>query len=220
MLVPDLNIFFVHVPKCAGVSIELIFFERDGLKLKPHHIVKQLTPEQRAKYKHGDYLSNDPNIKLNGPAQHFTASQAKQYVEQYGDCYTFTIVRNPWDKMVSEFQWQKQILRRNVTLKRVIQEAEVDQSKRRDANPHYMPQWMFVYDDDNNKLVDDVFFIEDMQSVQDMLNSKFDLGVTLTKSNSTKRNHYSDYYTDDLRDKVQAMYSKDIELFNYSYEQQ
>jgi len=223
MLIPDLNIFFVHIPKCAGVSIELFFFKRDGLDFQQHHIVRQLTDKQRAYYRHGDYLQKEQGVKLNGPAQHFTGPQARKYVPEFESCYRFAIVRNPWDRLVSEYLWQKQTLRKHIQFKDLVKQVEQEQAKRREGSAHYIPQWMYIYNDKDEKLVNDVFKVENMQEVENTLNSKFNLGMKLTKSNTTKRDegkqHYTDYYDEQLKKTVHNIYAKDIELFNYSYGQ-
>lgn len=223
MLVPDLNIFFIHIPKCAGVSVEMFFLERDGLKLKPKHIVGQLTDEQRAKYRHGDYLQKTQNVTLNGPAQHFTGPQARKYVPEYNDCYSFAIVRNPWDRMVSEFLWQQQTLRKPVTFKDVVNSTMKDlEQNGREASPHSLPQWMFTHNDKGDQVVKEIFRMEKLDDMVARINAKFpNLNMKLKKANATNRSDkkdYKQYYNDDLKSKVDEMFAKDIEIFKYSYD--
>ena len=41
----------------------------------------------------------------------------------------------------------------------------------------------------------------------------------LKKTNQTKHDHYSSYYTEETREIVENLYKKDIELFDYHFEE-
>jgi len=95
------KILFVHIPKTGGTSIEHFFnlchpekfwfkhWDRDHLKFLAKH----------------EHLTNSKKI-LYEP-QHYTLDILKELLEDYGDYFKFTFVRNPYTKLLSEYFWQK-----------------------------------------------------------------------------------------------------------------
>lgn len=214
MYIPSVNSFFVHIPKTGGVSIETAFFHRDGIAIKHHNVVGQLSDDQKKYYRYGNY---DSSIKVNGPLQHFTALQAKEYVSEFEECYTFAIVRNPWDRLISEMFWRNQRLNTNITIDRLITQCENETKRGRNGNCHYIPQWLYTHDDNGNQLVDDIFKLEDMDNNVKTINNRLNVDLTVGKANSTDREDYRSYYTPELVKQVGKLYERDIEYFGYDF---
>jgi hypothetical protein len=80
MILEDYKLLFIHIPRTGGTSVEK-FFEFKS---------------------HDNLLSGRPPTVYNG--QHFTLSEyaEKINVEKY---FKFTIVRNPWDRLLSWYLW-------------------------------------------------------------------------------------------------------------------
>jgi|LULM01.1.fsa_nt_gb hypothetical protein len=89
----------VHIPKTAGTTVSF------SLGLNKDRIHDNNPDAQK------HWLYGPLSVKQYGlPYQHLTASQIKQEVgkETYNEYFKFSFVRNPWDRIVSEFCWAQQ----------------------------------------------------------------------------------------------------------------
>ena len=76
------KVLFIHIPKTAGMSITETLNQSFGL------------PEY-----------DDVNYEKIAE-QHYLLRDLEEK-EALDDYFIFSIVRNPWDRMVSEFEWRK-----------------------------------------------------------------------------------------------------------------
>lgn len=86
---------FIHVPKTAGSSMEEFLYTPDCIWQSGVQI----------------FL----NQKLISQAQHFTLSEIKKIMEpnRFNQYKKISAVRNPWDRMVSSYFFQKNALKRD-----------------------------------------------------------------------------------------------------------
>ena len=77
---------FIHIPKCGGTSIEDALF-----KPRNERTIKDLW--------------SGPNKYQTGGLQHLMASHIIEEVggDLFDEYFKFSFVRNPWEKMVSQF---------------------------------------------------------------------------------------------------------------------
>lgn len=132
--------------------------------------------------------------------------------------FKFTFVRNPWDRMVSNWKMfttsPKRILQlKSMTNKDLSRFDHFIDFAIHNANHHWQPQVLFIPEnlDFIGKFED---FDEDMNKLLEILGReplKFD------KRNTTKRTKYQDYYTPSLIDLVGNFYQSDIEKFGYQF---
>lgn len=227
---------FVHIPKAAGQSVEKVFVERAGL-----------TWEQRAPL----LLRPNDNPKLGPPRlAHLTASEyvSLGYLSQaqYDALFSFSFVRNPWDRLVSEYNYRRQHKDakylcdfKTFLFNNFPTPADDDYSRAKDYYRHVIPQADFLYDEHDNCLVDFIGRFESLQSDFDIVCQNLNLGSLtlphfnktqprgmraklkrLLPSSSTKkpqRKHYSDYYDLESKEYVAGLYRRDIELLNYEF---
>jgi hypothetical protein len=223
---------FVHVPKTAGVSIEHVFLRLMGL-----------TWETRAPLLLR--ANDDPRL---GPPRlaHLTASEylACGYLtpEQFRSYFKFSIVRNPWDRLVSEYKSRGYPVR--IDFKTYLRDR-LPAPGWTDGYRHVIPQYDFVYGPDGRALVDFIGRYERLQADFDEVCARIGIAPTpLPRMNrslddhaprsfrefrrrlrraiwSREREHtfpsYTQYYDDESRELVARLFRKDIEAFNYSF---
>ena len=124
-------------------------------------------------------------------------------IEEFESYFKFTFVRNPWDRLVSAYQYSKRF--GNTT---DFKEWIVDI----DLNHKYGPQYDFVKGCD---------FIGKFENLEEDFNIVCDkIGIPrqdLPHKNKSKHKHYSEYYDDETREIVAEKYAEDIDRFNYKF---
>lgn len=211
------NCLFIHIPKVAGQSIESVFLTRAGL-----------TWNERAPF----LLRPNKDPKLGPPRlAHLTALE---YIElgyltekEFAQMYRFSFVRNPWQRILSEYLYRDyKCTFEHFLLRRFPTKKDDNYQSSDDLYRHVMPQANFVCDKNGNLLVDFIGRFESLGADFSAL-SKLITGeeLVLPHKNKTKRTwwkspkpkHYTDYYTDKTEQFVANYYAQDIELFGYIF---
>ena len=197
---------YIHIPKTAGESVE----EALSVKFDDARIVSD-DPDWSILIKHDTIIEHDYSIK-----------------EPLCNFFTFSFVRNPWDRMVSHWKYFIETKRSPempfeefvFDFHRVLKEA---------INGHWWnpyrkyiftaPQLDFLTNEYGEIQVDYIGRFENLQNdfnyICKQLNTDL---VELPHKNKTSRKPYQEYYkTQECIDKVAERYSKDIEHFNYNF---
>lgn len=205
----DQGFVFVHIPKTAGTSV-----------------YEALGGDRSRDRQHGFDRARGL------PLQHMTAAEMIDlgYVTrgEFDRCYSFCFVRNPWDRMVSEWKWRcgtalprihpRRYLK--TSLKRFLLEGPgwrggVGAKIRR----HLLPQVAFIRDRNGRQIVDFVGrferLAEDFETVCERAGLK---DCSLGWAKKTRREAtYAPYYDDETADLVGRMFADDIETFGYRF---
>lgn len=208
---------FVHVPKCAGQSIEMFFLARVGLEwetrapllLRPND-VPALGPPRLAHLKAHEYVEK----KWMTPAQ-------------FDEYFKFAFVRNPWDRIASFYRFLG-FDRRCSFSRFVVKHLPGEIEKRR---WFLCPQAEYLYGTDDKLLVDFVGRFESL--AQDFASACQQMGMsdaTLPHVNDSKRTRpgvmrwitrpslpYRDMYDERSKQVVASLYQADVEAFKYSF---
>ncbi len=90
-----------------------------------------------------------------------------------------------------------------------------------DSWVHFIPQHRYLYDSNDNLMVDFVGRFENLNEDYEKIRQKIGTGEPLKHLNKTKDKKENDYkkaYTPEMAEKVAQIYKKDLELFGYSFE--
>lgn len=150
---------------------------------------------------------------------------------EFGRYYRFGFVRNPWDRLVSAYEFARS---GGTDFVEPIPNSDYDSpvfssfdrfvgewlvgADLEALDVVFQPQWSFVCDRRGELLVD---YIGRTESLEDDLGAvEQALGRTIQpeRLNQTDRSvDVSDYYTDETRDMVAEIYRRDIEMFHYEF---
>ncbi len=162
-------------------------------------------------------------------ALNYQALFGKEVFKKY---FKFGLVRNPFSKLVSAYEFMQagaygpgnktnaknvDIIRQYKTLEDFVMNFLTPATA--NAIRQFRPQYTYLYDSDLNLMVDFVGKFEEIGKDYEYIRSKIGTGEPLKKLNVTKskRLPLTAYYTTDaMIQKVVSIYEKDFELLGYS----
>lgn len=185
---------FIHIPKCCGSSIEKALADDSCI------------------FKSGTWPHT---FQFNYPLNHCTLrdiEESKVLHPNFYEFYSFTFVRNPFDRLVSEYFYLKNRIELSNNIKKELIYL-ANQNESGAMGNHCMYQHKFINDEIN--------FIGKVENLQEDFNIVCDkIGIPrqqLSHYNKTKHKHYTEYYDDETREIVAQKYAKDIDLFGYEF---
>lgn len=227
MICREFNCLFVHIPKTAGQSIEQFFMnmleldwdlDRDQLLLQ---------------------ANDDPTCGTEKLA-HLSAAEytgcAHVSPEEFSRFFKFSFVRNPWDRILSEYRYRNYFQHRSF---RDFVMNKLPEPGWDDKYRHVMPQYDMLHDDGGRLMVDYVGRFENLQQDFDQVcgllgisestlphrnrSDKKSRGLKrkirnlLYMNGENRRLDKADLYDDETRAAVEKYYRKDIETFGYDF---
>lgn len=132
--------------------------------------------------------------------------------------FKFTIVRNPWDRVVSAFHALQQAGRPCIGRRETFQHfiMTIFQSKGISCDPHFEsqhPKFFF----NGSIFVDFIGRFEKIKEDWAKIASIIDCDPILPHKYQSKHEHYTHYYDEECKEIVQDIYIKDIELLEYEF---
>jgi len=213
------NIIFVHVPKTAGGTVENIILN-EYFKYKNHEN-HDLTEERKALH--------SLNKKW---TQHDTITEIISSRKIYNpeDYFKFAFVRNPWDRVVSEFLYVKNqggcACRGNIRRMPKNFTEYIKQNFKCSWRNHVIPQYKFIYNSKNEIKVDFIGRFENLEEdIKKVLrtlniNEPYELPKVNQSRNLKQKliKPYWLYYDKETKEIVEDKFKKDIKLFGYHFE--
>ena len=196
------NFLFVHIPKTAGNSIQLV--------LKEYSEDKIVTSSNQDSINRFGLRSKKYQL-----SKHSKLKDYKYELESelYKKLFKFTIVRNPWDRMISFYfsrnrghiKWD-----RNKFIKFVKKTPSVNS----------FLSLGFLNNFGSRAFNNIDFFLRFENLDQDFNKLCDELGIERTKlphRNISDHKHYSYYYDKELVELVSKRFSSEIKYFGYNY---
>jgi Sulfotransferase family len=193
---------FVHIPKTAGNSIQ------SALRDYSEDQLVALRKEQDGIERFG--LRN-PKYKIK---KHSTLVEYRAALgnEQFCSLYKFTCVRNPWDRMVSYYftptqnpeVWDRK--RFLAMISKAVSVADYLRLNKGEEDPFGNVDYIMRFEN----------LADDFRTVCGTLGIS---PATLPQYNRSNREHYSNYYDDELRELVRKRFAAEIERFGYTFEE-
>lgn len=207
MILSEYKFVFVHIPKTGGSSIESVF----GYNLWDKNAFAD------------NYYNLDLALgfcpKRKKYLQHLTMNEIESFAKNKIDGYfRFAFVRNPWSRAVSDYLFYTRgqtasfkdfLLTPN---DRISNNVKIDPS-------HLIEQHRFIYNENNNLMVDFVGKFESLQEDFNIICDQINYPRTkLPHNNKSLHNgSYKSYYNQETYDIVNQKFAKDIKLFNYNF---
>jgi chondroitin 4-sulfotransferase 11 len=142
-------------------------------------------------------------------------------IEKYRDYFVFTVVRNPWDRIISGYFYSGKGIR--FLGRRCSFEEFLENLPNRESNY----KWWFhltrtltemLIDRDGKFIADFVIRFENLRKDFKHVCDKLGLRVKLPHLRATGHKHYSKYYTEKTFSTVAERFRSDIEYFGYKFE--
>lgn len=193
---------FIHIPKNAGTTIENVANEKNIKwgRYKPEHRNKVAT--KKCTYWHV-------------PPKHF-------YMNNYYDSDdTFCVIRDPRDRMVSEYSYRhkgKNDKNNKKDMNKWLKENLNDENVYNGGlNCHFVPQHEYIYNDNNERTCNHILKFDNLTSEFNELMEKKNVDVRLSEKNKDNKSNFNltiDDIDDENMQKIFKLYKKDFEIQN------
>jgi hypothetical protein len=192
MICHDKQFIFIHCQKCGGESIE-----------------HALTGKADVGY-NGDLFEGSP--EKHWGKQNYIDAYGKEVWNNY---FTFSFVRNPWERMISWICYRDK--RFNLYNGKINKDILIKEISMRPEHTSYVNMLGLL--DSDSKQMDFIGKVENMQNDFEYVCDRLRIPrILLPHNNKSNHNHYSEYYDNETVELVANKYSKDIEMFGYSFE--
>lgn len=202
---------FIHIPKTGGTSIESALGILGDWRIE--NIGDLFGLIQSKDIKERGFKSNF--------LQHLTYEQGQIITPVTNNYRSFSIVRNPWDKMVSIYSNPDNNLLKVAAEQGIyIKDLQFKDFVKMTGfinHIHLESQYKFICDQEDKILVDFVGKFEYLQRDFKNLCEQLRIDLKLPHKNQSKRQSYRQYYSKSTKDIIYRRYQKDIELFDYRY---
>lgn len=131
--------------------------------------------------------------------------------------FKFTIIRNPYDRMVSTVLYLQKTGRISpeIPFGEFVKKVFVKEGPA--INPHFHPQYPSVFFN-SRRFVNFIANLENIQEDWFYIAKKIGCTEKLPRINKTPHRHYSTYYDDEIKQIVDRFYPEDVKYLGYDFE--
>lgn len=208
---PGRNFIFVHIPKTGGTSLAM------ALEDRAHKDDILIGDTPKARKRRGRVKKLQARGRL---WKHATLADIDGVVspDQIAHMLCFTIVRNPWDRMVSYYHWlrDQDFQHEAVTLAKSHDFAGFLRHPHTQTTHQNWPASRYMTDVLGR--AHGVFLrLEHLRDDLAPVETHLGFELEIPHINRSDRSAYQDYYTDELRDLVGQVCAEDIDRFGYRF---
>lgn len=211
---PGRRYIFVHIPKTGGTSMALALEDR----AKADDILIGDTP--KAKRRKGRLKGIETAGRL---WKHSTLAEAEGLItrDQMEDFFTFTLVRNPWDRAVSYYHWlQNQTFQHDaVLLAQSLGFSSFLNHPHTQASLRNWPYARYMTDGAGRVHADLYLRLEQLEDDLAMLNDHLGFALTLPRANASQRpRDWRGFYTEADAELLFDLCAADIAAHGYGFD--
>ena len=213
------NLLFVHVPKCAGLTLRETFRCRGSGHRRAVHI---LGKDGRTQNKYRGYRSV---ASIRNPWDRLVSLY--RYYRGRKD------IHSPWEVLKKYKNFEEFVLDlKNIPISH--QRGLVAGASSKKDSPYFGEMLQdnfnscayFVCDDDNSLLIDEIIEFDNLKEDVTRVQKSFDIQTSIPHKNKSKPEqgsrdtegkHKAHYTNDALIQSVADVYHRDIEVFNYAF---
>lgn len=207
MLISNAREFvFVHVQKTAGTSMvaTLAPYANPVIRSKSGSLLRALgLPRDYRRYKFREHAS-------------ILDARRRMPRELFDAYFKFGFVRNPWDRLVSEYNAALK-KHRNRRHRRIANLGDFEAFIRHEIARGRFFQDRMLCDENGRILVDFVGRFERLEADYGEICRRLNIEAPLTVRNAFDHRHYREYYSKRTQQLVEHAWAREIELFEYKF---
>jgi hypothetical protein len=201
----DINVLFIHIPKTGGTSVELYFYSKFNILMNNKSLFNSIQDEQ---------LLNE-NIEINSSLQHMTYNEIVKYSKifniDFDNIKIITIVRNPYQRIVSDLFYFKLIALNNT--KEEVFDIINKYLVSHEYDNHNIPQHKFITND-KGEIIQNIHILKTESLTNEMKNIGYTDFDRVDNANTNAINYYN-YLNNESFEIINEFYHLDFILFNY-----